>query len=199
MASTHHMPLPRLLSQVRACRICAADLPLGPRPILQLAGTARLLIISQAPGSKAHASGVPWNDASGERLRDWLGLDRSAFYDKAKVAILPMGFCYPGAGETGGDLPPRPECAALWHERLLKHLHEVKITLLVGQYAQRHYLRTRRRGTLTDTVRGFSMYGPQFFPLPHPSWRSLLWTRKHPWFEGEVIPELRKAVQKAIL
>jgi uracil-DNA glycosylase len=156
------------------------------------------LIIGQAPGSKVHQSGIPWNDASGDRLRDWLKLDGLVFYDKARVAILPMGFCYPGAGENQGDLPPRPECAPLWHERLFKHLPDLEMTLLIGQYAQRHYLGTRRKETMTATVKAFSAYCPQFFPLPHPSWRSVIWMRKHPWFEQTVIPELRKAVRNAI-
>jgi uracil-DNA glycosylase len=182
------MSLTRILREVRACRICEADLPFGPRPIVQLARTARLLIISQAPGSKVHQSGIPWSDASGDRLRDWLKLDRAVFYDKARVAILPMGFCYPGVGDNGADKPPRPECAPHWHERLLKHLPDLELTLLVGQYAHRHYL-----GTVT-----FSQHGPQFFPLPHPSWRSVIWMRKHPWFEETIIPRLRKAVRKLV-
>ena len=192
------MTLTRLLREVRACHICSANLPLGARPVLQLASSARVLIIGQAPGSKVHQSGIPWSDASGGRLRDWLQLDRSVFYDKAQVAILPMGFCYPGVGDNRGDLPPRPECAPLWHERLLKHLPNLEVTLLVGQYAQRHYLGTRRKASMTETVKAFSTYGPQFFPLPHPSWRSLIWMRKHAWFERSVIPELRKVVRKAI-
>jgi uracil-DNA glycosylase len=192
------MPLTRLLREIRACRICEADLPFGARPVLRLASTARLLIISQAPGSKVHQTGIAWNDASGDRLRDWIGLDRSVFYDEKRVAILPMGFCYPGAGENGGDKPPRPECAPLWHERLLNHLPDRQLTLLVGQYAQRHYLGSGRKGSMTEAVKAFSEYGPQFFPLPHPSWRSLIWMRKNPWFEQVVIPELRKAVQKLL-
>jgi uracil-DNA glycosylase len=139
------MSLTRLLREVRACQICSANLPLGPRPVLQLASSARLLIIGQAPGSKVHLSGIPWSDLSGDRLRDWMKLDRSVFYDKTRVAILPIGFCYPGAGENRGDLPPRPECAPLWHERLLKHLPNLEVTVLVGQYAQQHYLRSQRR------------------------------------------------------
>jgi len=190
------MSLKRILREVRACRICEAELPLGPRPIVQLASTARLLIIGQAPGSKVHQSGIPWNDASGDRLRDWLNLDRSAFFDDAKVAIVPMGFCYPGAGINGGDNPPRPECAPRWHERLLKHLPDLQLTLLVGQYAHRHYLDTGRKTSMTETVKAFSRHGPRFFPLPHPSWRSAIWMRQHQWFEETVIPELRKAVRK---
>jgi uracil-DNA glycosylase len=190
------MSLTRLLREVRACRNCEGELPLGPRPVLQLAGTARLLIIGQAPGSKVHRSGVAWDDASGDRLREWLQLDRPVFYDAARVAILPIGFCYPGAGGNGGDRAPRPECAPLWHERLLKHLPDLQLTLLVGQYAHRHYLEAGRKGSLTETVRAFAEYGPRFFPLPHPSWRSQIWMRKHPWFEQAVIPALRKAVDQ---
>lgn len=192
------MALKRILRDVRACRICEARLPLGPRPVVQLASTARLLIIGQAPGSKVHRSGIPWNDASGDRLRDWLGMDRLIFFDDAKVAILPMGFCYPGAGENGGDNPPRPECAPFWHQGLLKHLPHIRLTLLVGQYAQRYYLGSRRKDSMTATVQAFSEYAPQFFPLPHPSWRSAIWMRKHSWFEMAVVPEVRKAVGKLI-
>ena len=192
------MSLKHLLREVRACRICEADLPFGPRPVLQMASTARLLIVGQAPGSKVHQTGIPWNDASGDRLRDWLKLDRSVFYDAARVAILPVGFCYPGAGESGGDKPPRPECAPLWHELLIKHLPDLQLTLLVGQYAHRHYLEAGRKNSMTATVKAFSQHGPQFFPLPHPSWRSAIWMRKHPWFEKTVIPEVRKAVRKLV-
>ncbi|MEO6947148.1 MAG: uracil-DNA glycosylase family protein [Nitrobacter sp.] len=192
------MSLKRLLREVRACRICEADLPSGPRPIVQVASTARLLIIGQAPGSKVHQSGIPWNDASGDRLRDWLALDHSVFFDQSRVAILPMGFCYPGAGESGGDSPPRPECAPRWHERLLKHLPDLQLTLLVGQYAHRHYLEAARRASMTEVVKAFSQHGPRFFPLPHPSWRSAIWMQKNLWFEEAVIPELRKTVRRVI-
>src|ERR1700693_125288 len=146
------MSLIRLLREVRGCQICSTHLPLGPRPVVQLASTARLLIIGQAPGSKVHRSGVPWNDASGDRLRNWLKLDRSVFYDAAKVAIVPMGFCYPGAGENGGDTPPRPECAPHWHKRLLGYLPGIQLTLLLGQHAQRHYLMSKRKNSMTETV-----------------------------------------------
>lgn len=192
------MSLTKLLREVRACQICSANLPLGPRPVLQMASTARLLIIGQAPGSKVHASGIPWSDPSGDRLRDWMQLEPSVFYDQKKVAILPMGFCYPGAGPNQGDLPPRPECAPLWHERLMKHLPNLQVTVLVGQYAQRYYLGSKRKGSMTETVAAFTAYGPRFFPLPHPSWRSIIWMRKHAWFEQNVVPELRKVVRKAI-
>jgi uracil-DNA glycosylase len=192
------MSLKRLLREVRACRICAAELPFGPRPVVQLANNARLLIVGQAPGSKVHQSGIPWNDASGDRLRDWLKLDRAAFYDASRVAILPIGFCYPGAGNNGSDNPPRPECAPRWHERLLKHLPDLKLTLLVGQHAHRYYLGAGRKASMTETVKTFSQHGDQFFPLPHPSWRSGIWMQKNPWFEEAVIPELRNAVRKLV-
>lgn len=192
------MPLSSTLREVRACQICSVHLPFGPRPVLQLTSTARLLIIGQAPGNKVHESGIPWNDASGERLREWLKIDRSVFYDAARVAIVPMAFCYPGASGSGGDNPPRPECAPRWHERLLKHLPDHHLTLLVGQYAQRYYLGSARKHTMTETIKSFSEYAPQFFALPHPSWRSAIWMEKHPWFEKTVVPALRKAVQKSI-
>jgi uracil-DNA glycosylase len=192
------MSLPRLLREISACRICEAELPQGPRPILRASRSARLLIISQAPGSKVHQTGVPWNDASGDRLRDWMNLDRSTFYDRAKIAIVPIGFCYPGAAASGGDKPPRPECAPLWHERVLDHLPNLQLTLLVGQYSQKRYLASGRKSSMTETVKAFAEYGPKFFPLPHPSWRSGIWMKRHPWFEQEILPRLRRAVQRAI-
>jgi len=189
------MSLNSLLRSVRSCTVCAGALPMGARPVLQVAASARLLIVGQAPGRKVHESGVPWDDASGDRLRDWMGLDHAAFYDSGRVAILPIGLCYPGAGRAKGDNPPRRECAPLWHARLLAHLSGVERTLLVGQYAQHYYLRSARKGTMTETVRSFREYGPQFFPLPHPSWRSAVWMRRHPWFEEMAIPELRAIVR----
>jgi uracil-DNA glycosylase len=192
------MSLPRLLREISACRICEAELPQGPRPILRASRSARLLIISQAPGSKVHQTGVPWNDASGDRLRDWMNLNRSMFYDRAKIAIVPIGFCYPGAAASGGDKPPRPECAALWHERVLDHLPNLQLTLLVGQYSQKRYLASGRKSSMTETVKAFAEYGPKFFPLPHPSWRSGIWMKRQPWFEQEILPRLRRAVQRAI-
>ena len=162
------MSLKRVLRDVRACRICEAELPLGPRPVVQLASTARLLIVGQAPGSKVHRSGIPWNDASGDRLRDWLGLDRSTFFDEGKVAILPMGFCYPGVGKSGGDNPPRAECAPHWHKRLLKHLPRPGTDGSGGQYAHRYYLDAGRNDSMTEAVKTFSQRRPEFFPLPHP-------------------------------
>lgn len=192
------MSLDRLLRDVRACQLCEASLPSGPRPIVQIASSARLLIVGQAPGRKVHQSGIPWNDASGDRLREWLGLDTSIFFDPSRVAIVPMGFCYPGVAVNGGDKPPRPECAPAWHERLLKHLPDLQLTLLVGQYAQRHYLKVSKGSSMTQVVKDFSQYTPEYFPLPHPSWRSTIWMRKNPWFEELVMPELRQAVQRAI-
>jgi uracil-DNA glycosylase len=184
--------LDKLLSEVRACRLCAEHLPLGPRPVLRVASTARLLIIGQAPGTKVHETGIPWNDRSGDRLRQWLGMDRDSFYDETRIAIMPMGFCYPGADKNGGDLPPRRECAPKWHARLRGNLPDVELTLLVGSYAQAHYLGDRRKATMTETVRAWRDYRPEFLPLPHPSWRNTGWLKKNPWFEKELVPVLRR-------
>ena len=182
-----------LLAEVRACRLCAHRLE--PRPVLRLAPASRILLIGQAPGSRVHASGVPWDDASGDHLREWLAVDRSTFDDPACFGILPMGLCYPGRGPSG-DLPPPPICAETWHDRLLGALDGPFLTLLVGRYAQARYLGERR--TLTETVRAFAGYGSRF-PLPHPSWRSRVWMRKNPWFEDEVLPALRRRVAEALL
>lgn len=186
-----------LLDAIRACHACAAHLPLGPRPVVQAGADARLLIVGQAPGAKVHASGVPWDDASGARLREWLGLGAATFYDPSQVAIVPMGFCYPGRG-GGGDLPPRPECAPLWFDALLAHLPRIELTLLVGQYAQRHFLGAARKATLADTVAAHAEYAPRFFPLPHPSPRNTAWRQRHPWFERDVLPLLRERVQAVL-
>jgi uracil-DNA glycosylase len=190
--------LKRLLSDIRACQVCAPHLPLGARPVVHAAASARLLIVGQAPGRKVHETGVPWNDASGERLRAWMQTENSIFYDESKVAIIPMGFCYPGAAINGGDNPPRPECAPLWHDRLIKQLPNLELTLLVGQYAQRYYLGRTAKRSMTETVDAFAEYGPRYFPLPHPSWRTTIWIKKNSWFEEKVLPRLREAVQKAI-
>jgi uracil-DNA glycosylase len=184
-----------LLKNVRACTLCR-DLPLGPRPVLRASSSAKLLIIGQAPGTKVHESGIPWNDRSGDRLREWLGVDRETFYDEARVAIMPMGFCYPGVDKNGGDLPPRPECAPLWHPQLLPLLKGVELTLLIGLYAQGRYLGERRKSTLTDTVKAWRDYGPTYIPLPHPSWRNTAWLKKNPWFEKDLLPVLRKRARK---
>ncbi len=190
--------LENLLTEIRACRICAQHLPLGPRPVLRASATAKLLIVGQAPGTKVHESGIPWKDPSGERLRDWLQITPEVFYDEARVAIVPMGFCYPGRKEKGGDNPPRPECAPEWHQKLLNLIPDVKLTLLVGGYAQKHYLGPARKKTMTETVRAWRDYMPRFLPTPHPSWRTTGWLRKNPWFEAEVVPELRQRVSRLV-
>ena len=181
-----------LLTQVRACTLCTAQLPLGPRPVLQMHAGARLLIVGQAPGRKVHASGVPFDDASGERLRDWLGITREQFYDARQVALLPMGFCYPGKGNAG-DLPPRPECALVWRAPLLSYLSQLELTLVIGQYAMAHHL-PNERGSLTQTVQAWQKHWPSVVPLPHPSPRNNIWLRRNPWFELEVLPMLRARV-----
>jgi uracil-DNA glycosylase len=184
-----------LVAAARACRVCAAHLPLGPRPVLRAAKSARLLIVGQAPGTRVHETGIPWNDPSGERLRAWLAVDSETFYDEARIAIVPMGLCYPGRDDRGGDRPPRPECAPLWHPPLRAALPKVELTLLVGQYAQAYYLGPRRRGSLTETVRAWRELLPDFLPLPHPSWRNTAWLKRHPWFAAELLPELRARVR----
>jgi uracil-DNA glycosylase len=184
----------RLLEEVRACRLCAAHLPLGPRPVLQLHPRATLLIAGQAPGSKVHASGVPFQDASGDRLRDWMGVDAELFYDATRVAILPMGFCYPGTGPSG-DIAPRPECAAAWRARLMATLVNVKLTLVIGQYAQAWHLGERQQTTLTATVQAWRGYWPRSLPLPHPSPRNNIWLKRNAWFEADVLPRLRRRVR----
>ena len=184
-----------LAAAARACRVCADVLPLGPRPVFRASITARLLIVGQAPGTKVHATGVPWNDPSGDRLRLWLGMDRDAFYDAARIAIVPMGLCYPGRLPNGGDAPPRPECAPLWRERLVAAMPAIRLTLLVGMYALTH---TLGPGPMTERVRAFRDHLPRYFPLPHPSWRTTGWERKHPWFGAEVLPALREAVGQAL-
>ncbi len=186
-----------LLSEIRTCRTCEAHLPHGIRPIVQAGPDARILIIGQAPGSRVHASGVPWDDDSGDRLRGWLGMDRDTFYDAEQVALMPMGFCYPGKGQ-GGDLPPRPECAPLWHERLLAGMPRLTLTLLVGQYAQKAYLPPSLRPSMTQAVQNFRQMPGGLFPLPHPAWRSRLWMARHPWFEAKVLPQLRKRTAAAL-
>jgi len=186
-----------LLREVRACRLCEAQLPLGPRPVLRASATARLLVVGQAPGTLVHGSGIPWNDASGMRLREWLRVDRNAFYDESRVAIVPMGFCYPGRGGAG-DLPPRPECARTWHPKLLPMLGDIRLTLLIGQYAQSYFLGDQRKKTLTDTVAAWREYAPRYFPLPHPSPRNVGWFTHNPWFNDEVLPALREAVARVM-
>ena len=185
-----------LAAEIRACRVCAAHLPLGPRPVFRVSTTARLLIIGQAPGTKVHETGIPWNDPSGDRLRDWLRMDRDTFYDESRIAIVPMGLCYPGRLPNGGDAPPRPECAPLWQTRLLALMPEIRLTLLVGSYALAHVL---GRGAMTERVRGVPRASAaHYFALPHPSWRTTAWERRNPWFSGEVLPTLREEVVRAM-
>ncbi|WP_417827605.1 uracil-DNA glycosylase family protein [Thalassospira sp.] len=187
--------LDHVLAEVRTCRICADHLPLGPRPVVRMAKSARILVIGQAPGTKVHETGLPWNDASGDRLRDWLDMSVDDFYDPGKLAIMPMGFCYPGRFERGGDLPPRPECAPEWHDALREHLPDIGLTLLIGQYAQGYYLGTRRSKTMTETVHRFGEFLPEnILPMPHPSWRNTAWMKKNPWFESDLLPVLRMKV-----
>lgn len=185
-----------LLNEVRACTLCAEHLPLGPRPILQADPSARILIAGQAPGRKVHETGVPFNDASGDRLRAWLGISREVFYDATQVAILPMGFCFPGSGKSG-DLPPRPECAPAWRAALLSHLQGLQLTLVIGQYAQAYHL-PDRRASLTETVQAWRSNWPRIVPLPHPSPRNNLWLKRNPWFEAELIPALRARVAEVL-
>lgn len=185
----------RLLTDVRSCQVCLNHLPHGCRPIVQCSEKSRILIIGQAPGARVHASGIPWDDVSGENLRNWLGVSKAQFYDPAFFALMPMGFCYPGSGKSG-DLPPRPECAPLWHERILEKMPDIRLTLLIGQYAQSRYLGSLTRANLTETVRCWQDFLPQYLPLPHPSPRNRIWLKKNEWFEQEVVPSLRQAVHE---
>lgn len=186
-----------LLKQIANCEICAACLPNEPRPILQVGSRSRVLIIGQAPGRKVHESGIPWDDASGDELRRWLGVERKEFYDPGLFGLIPMGFCYPGKGKSG-DLPPRPECAPAWHERIFAQLRQPHLTLLIGKYSQQYYLQERQKSTLTDTVKSYKNYLPEYFPLVHPSPRNRIWQKKNPWFESEIIPALSKLIRKAV-
>ncbi|NJL26703.1 MAG: uracil-DNA glycosylase family protein [Thermoanaerobaculia bacterium] len=188
--------LETLLAQARACTLCSEHLPHGPRPVLQLGARAQILIVGQAPGRKVHASGTPFDDASGDRLRDWLGVTREVFYDPERIAILPMGFCYPGTGRSG-DLPPRPECAPAWREALLAELRHLELTLVIGQYALAYHL-PETGGSLTEVVLAWRDYWPKVVPLPHPSPRNNLWLRRNPWFETELLPALRGRVAEVL-
>jgi uracil-DNA glycosylase len=182
--------LDALLVAVRGCRACEADLPLGARPVLQAHEAARVLIVGQAPGRRVHETGVPWDDASGERLRAWMGVDRPTFYDASRVAIIPMAYCYPGRG-SGGDVPPRRECADLWLAHLLARLPRIESTLLIGDHAQRRFLGRQRKATLAETTQAWREYAPRYTPLPHSSPRNQPWFKRHPWFEQDVLPALR--------
>ena len=195
MAVSPDDTLAAAIADALACRRCDAVLPLGARPVFRVSSTARVLISSQAPGTKVHMTGLPFNDASGDRLRAWLQMDRDLFYDQTRVAIVPMGLCYPGRLPNGGDAPPRPECAPLWLDRFTRLMPQIRLTLLVGSYALRHRL---GKGAMTDRVRQFRELGPAIVPLPHPSWRTGGWERRNPWFNEELLPVLRQAVAAAL-
>ncbi|WP_186755768.1 uracil-DNA glycosylase family protein [Echinicola salinicaeni] len=184
-----------LLYDIKACTLCKEHLPLGPNPVVQGSLESKIMIVGQAPGKIVHETGIPWNDKSGDNLRQWLGIEKETFYDASKIALVPMGFCYPGRGKSG-DLPPRPECAPLWHPKLLDFMNKVAFTILVGNYAQAYYLQEKRK--LTDTVRDYNKYLPDYFPLPHPSPRNNIWQAKNPWFKQEVLPALQEKVAKIL-
>ncbi len=190
----NNLKLDNLIQKIRSCKVCS-DLPCGPRPILSVSPTSKILIIGQAPWIRVHTSGIPWDDPSGERLRQWLWVDTKTFYDASRVGIMPLGLCYPWTGKTW-DLPPRKECAPLWHEKILEQLPELEVIVLIGWYAQKHYLWKRLEKNLTETVKNYKNYLPKFFVLPHPSPRNNIWMKKNQWFEAEVIPELKKSVSQ---
>ena len=196
-----------LVGRIRACRICRDEpqgkaLPHEPRPVLQVSGTAKLLIAGQAPGTRVHESGRPFTDPSGDRLRDWLGVDSETFYDASRIAIVPMGFCFPGLDRRGSDLPPRRECARHWRQQLMAKLPAIELVLVIGQYAQTWHLGDLRKSTLTETVRhwreAYETVRPPAIALPHPSWRNNSWLKKNPWFESEVLPVLRTQVRRLV-
>ena len=182
-----------LLSEIKQCTLCQPHLALGPRPVMSAHTDSKIVLIGQAPGTKVHQSGIPWDDASGKNLRIWMNISEEDFYNPKNIAIIPMGFCYPGKGKSG-DLPPRPECAPKWHKLVLNQIKDVKLTLLVGQYAQNYYLGNQAKPTLTETVRSFEEYLPEYLPLPHPSPRNNIWMKKNGWFEDEVLPELKDRI-----
>ncbi len=195
MTQTIASDLTDLLERIRDCQLCRGFIP-EPRPVLRADKQARLLVIGQAPGTKVHASGIPWDDASGRRLRQWMGVSDEEFYDESRIAIVPMGFCYPGKGKSG-DLPPRPECAATWHGELLRRLPNIATTLLIGQYAHAHYL-SKDFSTVTERVRHWARLAPSQFPLPHPSPRNIAWLQRNPWFERDAVPALQAAVRTTL-
>lgn len=186
-----------IFNKITQCGVCREHLPLGPRPVVQLSSFSKILIVGQAPGRRVHQTGIPWNDASGKKLREWMNVDIQTFYDPSFISILPMAFCYPGKG-ISGDLAPRPECAPLWHSEVLKRFHERPLILLVGHYAQRYYLNENFRGRLTETVRRYKDFLPDYFPLPHPSPRNQNWVKINPWFMADVIPVLQEIITKKI-
>jgi uracil-DNA glycosylase len=187
----------KLLNKIRQCVLCREHLPLGPRPVVQLSKFSKIVIISQAPSRRVHETGVPWNDASGNKLRAWMNVSDDIFYNPKLISILPIGFCYPGKG-ISGDLPPRPECAPLWHPQVFKYFKSNPLILLIGQYAQRHYLKSSFKGSLTETVKNYQEYLPTYFPLPHPSPRNQNWVMINSWFMEEAVPELQKRIQAAL-
>jgi uracil-DNA glycosylase len=189
--------LEQLLAKIRQCKHCEAYLPMGARPVLRAKTSARILVVGQAPGIRVHNTGIPWNDQSGNRLREWMNVDNETFYDDSKIAIIPMGFCYPGTGERG-DLPPPKECASLWHQKLLEKLPNIELTLLFGIYAQKYFLGSRREKNLTQTVMNYEAYLPKYLPMVHPSPRNHNWHKKNPWFEAELVPVLREKVKKLV-
>ena len=193
MAEMSTEMLEQLLKDVRACTICADILPMGPRPVLQVEEGARILIVGQAPGIRVHETGIPFNDPSGDRLRDWMGVDRETFYDASKVALIPMGFCYPGSLERG-DVPPPPICAQTWRQPLIDHLPDVALTLVLGQHAQGWHLKGRKAKNLTETVKNWREFAPDMIPLPHPSPRNNIWLKKNPWFADELLPVMKERV-----
>jgi len=188
------MSLDAVLSEIRACRACAAELPHEPRPVVRVRPETRILICGQAPGRRVHESGLPFDDPSGDRLRTWMGLDRATFYEHPAIGVAAMAFCYPGTDPNGGDYPPPPRCAQLWRKRLLAGLPDVELTLLIGAHAQHWALGEGVRGSMTETVRAWRDYPPDLLPMPHPSWRNVAWLKRHPWFEAEVAPYLRERV-----
>ncbi|MGV6831879.1 MAG: uracil-DNA glycosylase family protein [bacterium] len=187
----------QLLENIQQCRLCAEYLPLGPRPVATAHENSKIVIIGQAPGTKVHLSGIPWDDASGKQLRKWLDVTPEEFYNTENFAIVPMGFCYPGKGKSG-DLPPRKECAPEWHNALLSKMPNVKLILLIGMYAQKYYLKESAEKNLTTNVRNYKTYLPKFFALPHPSPRNRFWLTKNPWFEKEVLPDLQLIVKNSL-
>ncbi|MDE2353045.1 MAG: uracil-DNA glycosylase family protein [Alphaproteobacteria bacterium] len=190
--------LEALLAEIRACRICAGHLPDGVRPVLRASLTAKICIVGQAPGIRVHNTGIPFNDPSGERLRDWMGVDRETFYDESRIAILPMGFCFPGYDAKGADKPPRKECARHWRAQLFEALPGFPLTLVIGTYAQHWHLAGRTKQNVSETVRAWRDYTPRMIPLPHPSWRNNAWLKKNPWFQDELLPYLRGRVRRLL-
>jgi uracil-DNA glycosylase len=192
------MGLQTVLNEITACRACAGELPHEPRPVVRVSPRTRLLVCGQAPGRKVHETGLPFNDASGDRLRGWLGVDRDTFYDDGRIGVAAMAFCFPGTSPKGGDHPPPPRCAALWRPRLLAALPKMELTLLVGWHAQKWALKDRAMASMTETVQAWERYLPDFLPMPHPSWRNTAWLRRHPWFEAEAVPYLRERVRRVL-